>query len=191
MLWQTPSLQLPPPASWALGAPRPSHCTTTAASPASQSGQMGQVHLTGRAGPHVHILATGGWEGNTWYLQSLYLKVGSPHTKIHQVRSSSIIERGLRYLVGWKMINAYPSSYEHTHIYAQLFLTSFTGPCSKGWQFLLCMFSSAHILLRFHLCHSFMASKCTSLASFTSSLWWSLLKVCQNPLPFSSGEREF
>lgn len=41
------------------GAPTASRCTTSAARAASQSGQTGRVHLTGRAGPHVHVLATG------------------------------------------------------------------------------------------------------------------------------------
>ena len=153
-------LQLAWPASRARGPGRPSLHPVLPALPAS-SGQAGRVHLMAEWAHRFTVLLHRGWEGNTRYLQPLYLKVGSPHPKTHEVRNSSNIERGLRYLVGWKMINAYPSSYR-----LLLYLCPVILDLPQRHPV-----SSVHILLRVHLFHSFMAPKCTSSAWFTSSLW--------------------
>lgn len=110
------------------GAPTASRCTTSGTALAGSAGRRVGCIWLAELGRTFTFLLQGGWEGNTWYLQPLYLKVSSPHSKIHQVGSSSIIERGLRYLVGWKMINAYPCSYERTPI----FMPSYSRPPSQA-----------------------------------------------------------
>lgn len=126
-LWQTPGLQLARPALGHWGRDAPSLHPVLPVLPAS-SGQTGWVHLTGRAGSHVHSLATGRlgrkymvtstsvFEGRFSSYQSSWGKKFLKHRKRAEI------------LGRLKMVNAYPSSYACTPV----FMPSYSQPPSQA-----------------------------------------------------------